>query len=112
MTVMYAYTGKLSGWQVTVRAPADGRVWTLMHQPQAAGEARKITADALTRWRVPQGVVESARLTVSELVTNAVEHARPPLTLELSRDPASRRVHLKVADGGPAATEGDWAASC
>ncbi|WP_331748925.1 hypothetical protein OG520_42665 (plasmid) [Streptomyces sp. NBC_00984] len=26
-------------------------------------------------------------------------------------DPGTRRVHIEVADGGPAATDGDWAAS-
>ncbi|MFF3874870.1 ATP-binding protein [Streptomyces sp. NPDC001978] len=109
---MCAYTGGLSGRQIKARAPADGRIWPLVHQPQAAGEARRIAADALSRWRVPEEVVESARLTVSELVTNAVEHARPPLTLELSRDSASSRLHVKVTDGGPATTEGDWATSC
>jgi anti-sigma regulatory factor (Ser/Thr protein kinase) len=112
MAVMYAYTGGFPGWQIEGRRAADGAAWPLTHQPQAAGEARRITADALTRWRVPEEAMESARLAVSELVTNAVEHARPPLTLELSNDPARRRVHVQVADGGPAATEGDWAASC
>ncbi|SFG47468.1 Histidine kinase-like ATPase domain-containing protein [Streptomyces mirabilis] len=51
-------------------------------------------------------------LTVSELVTNAVEHAQPPLNLDLSRDPGTRCVHIEISDGGPAVTDGDWAASC
>ncbi|MEU0965309.1 ATP-binding protein [Streptomyces sp. NPDC005917] len=111
MAVMYACIGGSSEWQTEGRAAADGLVRPLRHLPQAAGEARRITADTLTRWRVPEEVMESARLTVSELVTNAVEHARPPLTMELSRDAARRRMHVQVADGGPAAMEGDWAAT-
>ncbi|KUN42544.1 hypothetical protein AQJ27_36425 [Streptomyces olivochromogenes] len=51
-------------------------------------------------------------LTVSELVTNAVEHAQPPLNLGLRRDPGTRCVHIELSDGGPAARDGDWAASC
>jgi hypothetical protein len=71
MAVMYACTGRLSGRQIKACPPADGRIWPLVHQPQAAGEARRITADALTRWRVPEEVVESARLTVIDHVATA-----------------------------------------
>ncbi|MFJ1625221.1 ATP-binding protein [Streptomyces sp. NPDC088190] len=89
---------------------AAGSAWPLSHHPEAAGEARKITKEVLARWKVAEEAADSVLLTVSELVTNAVEHAQPPLNLELSRDPGTRRVHIEVADGGPAATDGDWAA--
>lgn len=90
---------------------AAGSAWPLSHHPEAAGEARKITKEVLARWKVAEEAADSVLLTVSELVTNAVEHAQPPLNLELSRDPGTRRVHIEVADGGPAATDGDWAAA-
>ncbi|MGW7242672.1 ATP-binding protein [Streptomyces sp. NPDC054804] len=75
-------------------------------------KARRITKDVLARWRVADAPADSVLLTVSELVTNAVEHAEPPLNLRLSHDLSSHRVHIEVSDGGPAATDGDWAASC
>ncbi|MER5795556.1 ATP-binding protein [Streptomyces sp. NPDC001980] len=88
------------------------RRWSLAHRPEAAGEARRIAKELLTRWSVGEDAAYSVLLTVSELVTNAVEHARPPLDLGLSRDPGTRRVHIEVSDGGPAALHGDWAAGC
>ncbi|MEU8980451.1 ATP-binding protein [Streptomyces sp. NPDC048309] len=107
----YAYAPALSASQA---APwpllASGSAWPLAHRPEAAGEARKITKEVLARWEVAEEAADSVLLTVSELVTNAVEHAQPPLNLELSRDPGTRRVHIEVSDGGPAATDGDWAA--
>ncbi|MFJ5035807.1 ATP-binding protein [Streptomyces sp. NPDC088560] len=66
---------------------------------------------AVSAWGVPQEAADSVLLTVSELVTNAVEHAQPPLNLALNRDADTRRVHIEVSDGGPADREGDWAAS-
>jgi anti-sigma regulatory factor (Ser/Thr protein kinase) len=113
ITVTYAYASALPPSQAATRPPrASGSAWPLAHRPEAAGEARKITKEVLARWKVAEEAADWVLLTVSELVTNAVEHAHPPLNLELSRDPGTRRVHIEVADGGPAATDGDWAASC
>ncbi|MFE4995631.1 ATP-binding protein [Streptomyces mirabilis] len=95
-----------------VERPDGGQTHALPVRQEAAGEARKITKRVLTRWRVADETADSVLLTVSELVTNAVEHAQPPLNLDLSRDPGTRRVHIEISDGGPAATDGDWAASC
>ncbi|MGW5662808.1 ATP-binding protein [Streptomyces sp. NPDC003758] len=88
------------------------RTWMLAHRPEAAGEARKMAERTLAGWKVAPEIADPVLLVVSELVTNAVEHARPPLTLRLSRDAGTGRVRVEVTDGGPAATEGEWAASC
>ncbi|MBV6701689.1 ATP-binding protein [Kitasatospora aureofaciens] len=113
MTVISTYAPNISPRQAAVRRTrASGHAWPLAHRPEAAKAARKITQAVLAQWRVADEVADSVLLTVSELVTNAVEHAQPPLHLELSRNPGTRRVHIEVCDGGPAATEGDWAASC
>jgi len=47
-------------------------------------------------------------LVVSELVTNALVHARPPATLRLWRLSVDgrRAVHVEVTDGGPTAPPG------
>ncbi|MCX5233236.1 ATP-binding protein [Streptomyces sp. NBC_00233] len=55
---------------------------------------------------------DAVLLVVSELVTNAVEHAAPPLALHLHRERAGSRVWVGVTDGGPAVQEGAWTASC
>ncbi|MFJ9855230.1 ATP-binding protein [Streptomyces sp. NPDC101150] len=119
MTVTCTYTPEISPRQGATRYPSAsdirqllGSVWLLAHRPEAAGAARKIARVVLAEWGVADEAAESVLLTVSELVTNAVEHAQPPLLLELSRDPGAQRIHIEVSDGGPALTEGDWAAGC
>ncbi|MFJ1843623.1 ATP-binding protein [Streptomyces sp. NPDC088146] len=113
ITVTYAFAPAGSPSQGARRpAQASGSAWPLAHSPEAAGEARKITREVLARWKVAEEAADTVLLAVSEFVTNAVEHAQPPLNLELSRDPGTRRVHIEVAGGGPAARDGDWAAGC
>lgn len=86
--------------------------WTLPHRPEAAGRAREIADTFLTAERVDPRTADRVLLVVSELVTNAVEHARPPMALSMRHDPAARHVLVEVADGGPARRHGEWAASC
>jgi Histidine kinase-like ATPase domain len=50
--------------------------------PQAAGEARHFVADTCRRWGT-DGVIDEVTLAVSELVTNAVLHARTHIEVEL-----------------------------
>lgn len=86
--------------------------WRLPHRPEAAGQAREICAAFLRDGQVDRHTADQVLLVVSELVTNAVEHARPPLTLSLRHDSAARHVRVEVTDGGPAGRHGEWAASC
>lgn len=57
------------------QAPHPCNTLTLADTPNAVGLARLHTVDVLSRWGVPSDVVETARLLVSELVTNAVRHS-------------------------------------
>ena len=50
--------------------------------PQAAGEARHFVAEASRRWGIDD-VIDHVTLAVSELVTNAVLHARTNIDVEL-----------------------------
>lgn len=67
---------------MTVQTPtaADGtavrRMWP--PAPQSVGRARRFLARHLDAWGMPD-VTDAAQLIVSELVTNAVEHGRPPI---------------------------------
>ncbi|WP_328582198.1 ATP-binding protein [Streptomyces sp. NBC_00370] len=45
--------------------------------PRSVGKARQFVAEHLDAWGLPQ-LTETAELIVSELVTNAVNHAHPP----------------------------------
>lgn len=71
----------------------------------AAGLARRATRDALAAWQMAH-LEEAAVLVVSELVTNAVLHARTgasamALRLEISGD----RLRIEVHDGNPGGPE-------
>ncbi|GAA1939045.1 ATP-binding protein [Kitasatospora viridis] len=90
--------------------PAAPPAWLLPHSPRSARTARRLAHAALRRWGTDADTVDQALLVVSELVTNAVEHALPPVTLRLSRHPHA--LHIEVADGGPAARDGAWTAGC
>jgi anti-sigma regulatory factor (Ser/Thr protein kinase) len=110
MAVMYACPPDLFRRQAETRqTPASDSRWVLEHRPEAAGEARRITRELLSHCEVTEETADSVLLAVSELVTNSVQHAQPPLCLGLCCDPASGRVHIEVSDGGPAAPHYDRA---
>lgn len=71
----------------------------LAEDKRAAGQARRVTRDALERWRLP-GLVDAVVLAVSELVTNATRHGRPPVWIGLERQ--REQVRLDVHDASPA----------
>ncbi|WP_406187274.1 ATP-binding protein [Streptomyces sp. NBC_01006] len=52
--------------------------WGLPHRPESVGTARRITQAVLDAWDTDNDATDQALLVVSELVTNAVEHALPP----------------------------------
>ena len=100
--------GNGAGDAATVRAAeADGEEegepgaeLTLAPDPSAARAARAWVAEVLADW--PEGAVDRARLLVSELVTNAVLHARTEISLGCRLEEASAR--FEVGDrqrGGP-----------
>ncbi|WP_406053520.1 ATP-binding protein [Streptomyces sp. NBC_01077] len=101
-------TGQTGGEGVRVpapRPPVDSNDVTeaLDHRPQAVRTARHAAQAVLDEWQVASDAV---LLVVSELVTNAVEHAAPPLALHLHRERTGSRVWVGVTDGGPVETEG------
>jgi anti-sigma regulatory factor (Ser/Thr protein kinase) len=65
---------------------------------QSPARARQATADIVADLHLePLG--DDLALVVSELVTNAVRHAEPPVRLEIAAD--DHRVTVAVADGSP-----------
>ncbi|GAA3197277.1 ATP-binding protein [Actinocorallia longicatena] len=72
--------------------------WNLDQQDEPVRFARRGVVTALGGWGLSD-LRDTAELLVSELVTNAVRHGKPPvrLTLAIERE----RVEIRVSDGSP-----------
>lgn len=109
-------------WRLPIVADLEHASAALRHSPRllraarqfpptvdAPAAARAFVSDVLTRWRA-EDVVQPARSVVSELVTNAVVHARTEVTVRASL--AGRRVGIAVGDRGAGAVRpganGGW----
>ncbi|KOV69437.1 protein phosphatase [Streptomyces sp. AS58] len=81
---------------VRTHALSPNRVasWTLPSDDTAARHARNLTAGQLIEWGL-EDLVDSTKLIVSELVTNAVRHSTGPIDLRLIRH---RALTCEVAD--------------
>ncbi|WUT05432.1 SpoIIE family protein phosphatase [Streptomyces sp. NBC_00704] len=76
--------------------PSRIATWDVASDPAAVAETRKRAVDQLETW----GLTDAAFVTeliVSELVTNAIRHGRPPVQLRLIHD---RALICEVSDGG------------
>jgi anti-sigma regulatory factor (Ser/Thr protein kinase) len=69
----------------------------------AVSAVRRRVAALLADWSVCPEIVEDSLLVVSELVTNAIVHARPPAELRLSwvRGDHPPTLRVEVTDAGP-----------
>lgn len=65
--------------------------------PASAQTARQTVSQALSGW--PEDSVSTAELLATELVTNAVRHAGPPLALRVLREPGLARLEVDDASG-------------
>ena len=66
--------------------------------PRAAAQARRFLREAICPVHAAS-VLDSAELLVSELVTNGVRYAAPPITLRVACD-GSSGLQVSVSDGG------------
>lgn len=82
-------------------SPAIDESTTLAASPESAALARRFTVDVLQRWGAGE-LIDTATLLVSELVTNAVLHARSASELVLRQTGGRLRVEIADASGtGP-----------
>src|SRR5437588_846609 len=81
--------------------PTDATTLTLAPERASVGIARRHLRDALATRGVPADVVDDAVLATSELVTNAVLHARTPLTVLVDANHHSVRVGVRDGDDTP-----------
>jgi anti-sigma regulatory factor (Ser/Thr protein kinase) len=72
--------------------------WHLPPTARSVPQARRHIASTLGQWHLT-GLTETACLLVSELVTNAVLHARTAMTLTATKD--GDGVRISVTDGSP-----------
>ena len=92
----------MSGAGVPRHQPPSGDAigrWRLRHDPSSAALARRLVTQALANHPepAPDQVQRRALLATSELVANAVRHARKPVDLEVRRTDAGWLV--AVTDG-------------
>ena len=72
--------------------------WQLPPTARSVPQARQHVATTLHRWNLDP-LTETTRLLTSELVTNAVLHARTPMTLTV--EAVGSGVRVAVTDGSP-----------
>jgi anti-sigma regulatory factor (Ser/Thr protein kinase) len=88
--------------QAQAQARPSGRLDRLMLQlppwPEAVFLSRNLVTDACAAWGM-EALADRGRLVVSELAANAVLHARPPITVLVSR--RGRGLHVIVGDRDP-----------
>jgi serine/threonine-protein kinase RsbW len=70
---------------------------TLPREPESAAIARKLVRTALAAWGL-EDLIESGTLIISELVSNAVEHARLDSIRVIISRPSPTLVRLAVVD--------------
>lgn len=78
---------------------AQVATWVLPTDPAAVATARSLTNRQLSNWSMDDEAFPT-ELIVSELVTNAIRYARPPIQLRLIHD---RTLSVEVSDGSSAA---------
>jgi hypothetical protein len=76
----------------------------ISHIPEAVRTLRHRSRTFLTHWNFSPEAIDEALLVISELATNAIEHALPPaeLRLRMSGTDGRRILHIEVTDAGPA----------
>jgi serine/threonine-protein kinase RsbW len=69
-------------------------------EPQTAAKTRHLVRTSLSAWTL-DSMADSAALVISELVTNAVCHARGPMLRVIVERPTPDQVYLGVVDRDP-----------
>jgi anti-sigma regulatory factor (Ser/Thr protein kinase) len=73
----------------------------LPHTNQAPGLARRCARKALATHLEPE-LLDEALLVITEMVTNAIQHALPPIVLRVRHTYGHpKAVHIEVTDTGP-----------
>ena len=87
----------LAAWVSGAAPPMDTADRFVPAQERAVRDARRFVGDTVRRWGLPGSTADDLVLMVSELVTNAVVHGRPPIELRLRH--TGTHVVVEVLDG-------------
>lgn len=79
---------------------AEAYAETFRRSPESAQPARRLVETALNSWGLP-GLADDSALIISELIANAVRHARSDSVRVTVNLVAERRVRLAVVDKSP-----------
>lgn len=82
--------------------PADGVTWHLPEELGSCGVARRRLRELLAEWQLTD-VLDEVELLTTELITNAILHARSAVDIAVRRRPGAVRV--EVSDQGEGALE-------
>ncbi|QIP87888.1 SpoIIE family protein phosphatase [Streptomyces sp. Tu 2975] len=82
--------------------PADVASWDIPAELSSVSEARRRALDRLGQWHLDEAAL-ATELIVSELVTNAIRHGRPPVRLRLVRNAVHHTLTCEVLDSSPSA---------
>ncbi|MET8011411.1 ATP-binding protein [Streptomyces sp. NPDC005271] len=76
--------------------------WHLPRHPRSVGRARTLLREQARSWKVPEELAETAVLLLSELMTNACQHARVPPGREVRARCVVRdeKLRVEVSDAG------------
>jgi len=83
---------------VDTSAPAGTVILSLLHDATPVRAARHFTRTHCAAWSLGRGACEDATLVASELVTNAILHARSAMALRLVHEPHRLRVEVEDED--------------
>ncbi|MFI1164723.1 ATP-binding protein [Streptomyces sp. NPDC020801] len=83
--------------------PHTEHICPLPRAPEAVRTVRRSAREVLAHWALPAETADDAVLVITELITNAITHARPPAELRLSMPGGGgrRALRIEVTDAGP-----------
>lgn len=74
--------------------PAAPVAVTLPASAGSSARARRVVGDAASAWGLAADVIDDAALVVTELVSNAVDHATGPVGLTVTRTASGMRIEV------------------
>lgn len=66
---------------------------------ESVGRARALVSDVLAAWGMDEDVADCGKIIVTELLANAVEHTKTPMSKVIIERPSNGVVRIGVSDG-------------